>query len=1010
MIPHQITLTNFLSYRQTFLSFEGLQTACICGPNGSGKSSLLEAITWVLWGESRANSEDDVIHTGATEARVDFQFFSQGQRCRVIRSRVRGSTSILDFQISETEPDSPADFRPLTERNLRATQQAICNHLRMDYETFINSAYLRQGRADEFTLKRPAERKQILAEILGLGPYDELAERARERARQFRAQASVLEDTLRLQAQQVQQRERVDAELKTLQTQCLAAQHQQQIDRQHLTQLQQQQHQRQSWEQRLGWVISQQQSRHQDSLRLQSNLAQQQQQLQRLTVLLADEVAIMQGYSHCQSLQVQEANYNTKLQQQQQLGDSLDHYSRQLERCRSELLGELQAETTRLEALVLQQQETQALLHKAPEIETAVRQLQTARDQLSHLDQLQTKAAPLLQRRAQLQVQLNTTAARLSARLDELDTRIEQLRWAGQHQEKLQTAVGQVQARVHHLEKRRIYQQRVQEKGLERRSFLERLQGDQRAIELQLAQLDGKLSLLKVPDASCPVCERPLDEPHWNLVGQKHQQQQQELLGQLWVIREQLAVSEREIQVLRREYRELEQELTALPLCMEEKGRLQEQLEASQVCTERLAQLETERQQLAQKLQQGAHSAEICQELTLLDQTLDGLNYDERTHALIRGQVDRWRWAEGKQTELKAQRRKLTDLESRLPNLQARVAVLQARLDQEQVDSTLQAQIAQLKQQMAELGYDREQHQQIRERMRLAQDWLLRYQELMQARQQLPLLQQQLAQNEQALAELEQELQALATQQQDLSRQLEQTPDATEKIQTLEQAIEQRRFCLERDLSRLGQVQQQQQHLVTQAELLEQQRQTLTTAQKQQQIYQELSNAFGRNGIQALMIENVLPQLEAEANSILARLSASQFHIRFVTQRSSKRKSDNSKLIETLDIVIADAQGTRPYETYSGGEAFRINFAIRLALSKLLAQRAGTALQTLIIDEGFGTQDAEGCERLVAAINTISPDFACILVITHMPLLKEAFETRIEVSKMPEGSHLSLVV
>lgn len=91
-----------------------------------------------------------------------------------------------------------------------------------------------------------------------------------------------------------------------------------------------------------------------------------------------------------------------------------------------------------------------------------------------------------------------------------------------------------------------------------------------------------------------------------------------------------------------------------------------------------------------------------------------------------------------------------------------------------------------------------------------------------------------------------------------------------------------------------------------------------------------------------------------------------------------------------------------------GGEAFRINFSIRLALARLLAQRAGTSLQMLIVDEGFGTQDAEGCDRLIAAINAIASDFSCILTVTHMPQFKEAFQTRIEVQKTQLGSQLSL--
>ncbi len=67
---------------------------------------------------------------------------------------------------------------------------------------------------------------------------------------------------------------------------------------------------------------------------------------------------------------------------------------------------------------------------------------------------------------------------------------------------------------------------------------------------------------------------------------------------------------------------------------------------------------------------------------------------------------------------------------------------------------------------------------------------------------------------------------------------------------------------------------------------------------------------------------------------------------------------------ETLDIQISDGAGVRDYEMYSGGEAFRVNFAIRLALSEVLAQRKGARLQTLVIDEGFGSQDIQGRQRL----------------------------------------------
>ena len=90
------------------------------------------------------------------------------------------------------------------------------------------------------------------------------------------------------------------------------------------------------------------------------------------------------------------------------------------------------------------------------------------------------------------------------------------------------------------------------------------------------------------------------------------------------------------------------------------------------------------------------------------------------------------------------------------------------------------------------------------------------------------------------------------------------------------------------------------------------------------------------------MIENVLPQLEAETNQILSRLSANQLHVQFITQRAAASKKA-TKLIDTLDILIADVRGTRAYETYSGGEAFRINFAIRAGETAVSAGGHGFA-------------------------------------------------------------------
>ena len=178
--------------------------------------------------------------------------------------------------------------------------------------------------------------------------------------------------------------------------------------------------------------------------------------------------------------------------------------------------------------------------------------------------------------------------------------------------------------------------------------------------------------------------------------------------------------------------------------------------------------------------------------------------------------------------------------------------------------------------------------------------------------------------------------------------------------------------------------------------------------QKQIGRHRTLERAFGKDGVPALLIEQALPQIEDKANELLDRLTDGQMSIRFATQIEYKDKRRDD-LRETLEIQISDAAGIRSYEMYSGGEAFRVNFAIRLALSKILAQRKGARLQTLVIDEGFGSQDTQGRQRLIEAINLVKNDFAKILVITHLDELKDAFPTRIEVEKTGNGSILHVI-
>ena len=156
--------------------------------------------------------------------------------------------------------------------------------------------------------------------------------------------------------------------------------------------------------------------------------------------------------------------------------------------------------------------------------------------------------------------------------------------------------------------------------------------------------------------------------------------------------------------------------------------------------------------------------------------------------------------------------------------------------------------------------------------------------------------------------------------------------------------------------------------------------------------YQTLVKAFSRDGIPALIIENAVPELERIANDILGQMSGGKNYLKFETQKELKSRSG---MAETLDIIVGDWAGERIYETYSGGEQLRIDFAIRFALAELLARRAGSKVDWLTIDEGFGSQSDEFLPMVIDAVKQVASRFGVVLVISHVKSVQEAFEQKI---------------
>lgn len=336
----------------------------------------------------------------------------------------------------------------------------------------------------------------------------------------------------------------------------------------------------------------------------------------------------------------------------------------------------------------------------------------------------------------------------------------------------------------------------------------------------------------------------------------------------------------------------------------------------------------------------------------------------------------------------------------------AEVARLTAMQTEQRFAETERAALVTVEAALAALSYDAAQHQEAEAQATALDHFAEERQTLDAARLQMETLSERIVGAERQSSELQAEIDQLAAEIAGYDAQLTGADEVRRRHAVLTAELRDLESTHAHSQARVGALKEQLANIETLVEERRALNQQIAQVALDADALKELSGAFGRNGIQALIIDTVLPELSDGANNLLRRMSTGAMQVEMRTQRELQSRD---AVAETLDIIIRDEYGVRPYDLYSGGEAFRINFAIRVALAKLLARRAGATIDMLVIDEGFGTQDSQGRDGMVEALQSIADDFESILVITHIDELRDLFPSRIEVVKTAEGSRVSVI-
>ncbi|RKZ50455.1 MAG: SMC family ATPase [Candidatus Parabeggiatoa sp. nov. 3] len=193
MRPIQLTLEGFTSFRmcQT-LDFSSLDLFAITGATGAGKSSLLDAMTFALYGKVARLGKDSgtsLVSQGAMALKVEFQFAVRQMLYRVTRSWQSGPKKAKTLFLLERFHEGKWVKCARTEK--------IEQILRMDFNAFIRVVLLPQGQFDEFLKRDPKKRRELLRQLAGLDIFERMRQEAFQRAKQYNTERQAIERLLK---------------------------------------------------------------------------------------------------------------------------------------------------------------------------------------------------------------------------------------------------------------------------------------------------------------------------------------------------------------------------------------------------------------------------------------------------------------------------------------------------------------------------------------------------------------------------------------------------------------------------------------------------------------------------------------------------------------------------------------------------------------------------------------------------------------------------------------------
>lgn len=966
MVPIKLEITNFMSYQGHHeLDFTGFKTSSIVGTNGSGKSAILDAITWVLFGKSRitkdiikkdgARERNEIINCYSSFCQVSLEFELEGKRYFVNRRIDRGKSGQgLQFKLL-------TDSGEIDLHGKGASDAEIEKELGVSFKVFLTSSFITQGDSSRFMEASPRERREILAEILELDVYEKCLEQASEMSKEAKKLKELLEgkhkqltETALVEPEIRRKLELATTELSDA-TRILELA---KIEREKLTT------EVATLESQINAFLGDEKKKTDlqvESARLEKEIAKWQEEISKAQLVIDKTEEIESGYNQFTQVKKELDQLNEKSSMFDKLENRVILLSSKIKLEENNLLNSLnQKKSEHAEALNSSQM--------LPELRNL---LESARNDQLVFDKAKTEQAELEVKTSSVAKEVSISKASVDSINKKIVTKLSAVGFAD---------IKDVQEELAGFEQLGDQLQRMQNDFETSEKNLAKIKTDIEISKSEIAHLADEIKLLEQGETgSCPLCGQTLEK-----------EKQTELLADktdaITDLNAKVAKLELDCDNLTKKNLSDKEKIAHFKKRIDKKTEL-----------EAIVSLASELD-LSNKILDA--NTDAFQTLQLQAQ---GFLQDKGAILTKKAEIEK---------NLLSANHNLEDAKNEAEKIEAlsiNISSIKEKLDTRDYAKAEQEQLAIHEKEKEALGFDpgillsvKQQHQKLilfEDRKKLldkARDYVDNATPaLAQATQRFEMVKIDITQINEKITNLpsfktkkaclDEELNACKQKEQSLGR--DRDIKMTQKTN------------YERDLD---------QSLKAKSELEEVSVKLINT-DRELKILEECKKMFGTEGIPSQILEGVIPELQEMANSVLADISQGRIGSEGMRLQIETSREGTTRSYKTLGISITDGQIRRPYELFSGGERFRADFAIRIALSQLLAGRSGRRLRTLVIDEGFGTQDDEGIRRLIEAIQDVAERFDKVLVISHVDEIKNAFEKRILVRRDAETSSFELI-